>query len=114
MKKTYVFDLDGTICEEKLKGTHFSEFEKVKPILPIVEKMKKIHKNGDKIIIQTARHMGSTNGNIGLVNARVAELTFRWLNKYEVPYDEVYFGKPLGDFYVDDKAMLPEEFLKYE
>jgi len=28
-----------------------------------------------------------------------------WLNKYQIPYDEIHFGKPLADFYVDDKAI---------
>jgi len=110
--KTFVFDLDGTICEEKEKGTHYLEFYYVKPIVPVVEKIKKLHLAGHKIIISTARHMGTTGGNIGLINARVAKITIDWLDKYEVPYDEIYFGKPLGDFYIDDKAMSLEEFDK--
>ena len=27
-----------------------------------------------------------------------------WLNNYEIPYDEIWFGKPLADVYIDDKA----------
>lgn len=110
MSKTYVFDLDGTICTEKEKGTHYSYFADAKPIMPVIEKMRKLHDNGNKIIISTARHMGTTNGNIGLINARVSHLTIEWLNKHKVPYDEVYFGKPLGDYYIDDRAMTLEEF----
>lgn len=110
-KKTFVFDLDGTICEEKEKGTHYSYFEAVLPKKDVVEKMRKLSDEGHKIIISTARHMGSTGGNVGIVNAHVAELTFRWLNKHKVPYDEVFFGKPLGDYYVDDKNISIEQFL---
>lgn len=113
-KKTFVFDLDGTICKEKEKGTHYSYFADVEPVAEVVEKMRELHDAGHKIIIQTARHMGTTNGNIGLINARVGQLTFEWLNKHKVPYHEVYFGKPLGDYYVDDRAMTLEEFIKYE
>lgn len=108
--KTWVFDLDGTICEEKEKGTNFLEFANVKPIYEVVEKMRMLHQKGDKIIISTARHMGTTKGNLGLINARVSKLTIDWLDKYEVPYDEIYFGKPLGDYYVDDKNMSIEDF----
>ena len=38
-----------------------------------------------------------------------------WLNKNNVPYDEVYIGKPwcgFEGFYIDDKAVRPSEFLK--
>ena len=35
-----------------------------------------------------------------------------WLNKHDVPFDEIHIGKPwCGDdgFYVDDKAIRPDE-----
>lgn len=76
--------LDGTICEEKEKETNFLEFANVKPIYEVVEKMRMLHKKGDKIIISTARHMGTTKGNLGLINARVSKLTIDWLDKIEL------------------------------
>lgn len=109
---TFVFDLDGTICDEKEKGTHFSEFASVKPKNEVVEKMRKLHDKGHKIIISTARHMGTTGGNVGLINARVAKLTIEWLDLHKVPYTEIYFGKPLGDFYIDDKNLSIKQFLE--
>jgi dTDP-glucose pyrophosphorylase len=36
--------------------------------------------------------------------ARVGKMTLDWLEKYEVPYDEIFFWKPNGDIYIDDKA----------
>jgi hypothetical protein len=27
-----------------------------------------------------------------------------WLEKYDIPYDEIFFGKPNADIYIDDKA----------
>ena len=36
-----------------------------------------------------------------------------WLKKHDVPYDEIWVGKPwCGDngFYVDDRAIRPSEF----
>jgi capsule biosynthesis phosphatase len=42
-----------------------------------------------------------------------------WLDRHQVPYDELHVGKPWGGkggFYVDDKAIRPDEFtrLSYE
>jgi hypothetical protein len=37
--------------------------------------------------------------------ARVGKITLDWLSKYEVPYDEIIFGKPWADVYIDDNAM---------
>ncbi|HAN2428273.1 TPA: capsular biosynthesis protein, partial [Escherichia coli] len=37
-----------------------------------------------------------------------------WLEKNNVPYDEIYVGKPWcghEGFYVDDKAIRPNEFV---
>lgn len=108
----YVFDLDGTICEEKQKGTPYLDYKNVKPIPEVIERINALHEQGDYIIINTARHMNSTGGNIGLINARVAKITIDWLDNNNVSYDEVLFGKPYGDFYVDDKAMGIGSFLE--
>ena len=48
-----------------------------------------------------------------------AAFIVNWLNKHDVPFDEIHIGKPwCGDdgFYVDDKAIRPDEFarLSYE
>jgi capsule biosynthesis phosphatase len=58
--------------------------------------------------------MKSYNGNLGLINANTAKELLAWLDKWDIPYDEIYYGKPwpgkLG-FYVDDRAVRPDEFL---
>ncbi|CAF1269671.1 unnamed protein product [Didymodactylos carnosus] len=41
----------------------------------------------------------------GAVMADVALVTFDNMKKFGIPYDEVYFGKPWADVYVDDKAV---------
>ena len=46
--------------------------------------------------------MKSENGNIGRVNANIGKITFDTLEKYNIYYDEIYFGKPYADFYIDD------------
>ena len=87
-KGTLVIDLDGTICPIK----------------------------GFRILIFTARQMRTHGGNIGLINVHTSRMTMNWLDKWNVPYDEIIFGKPWpgkGGFYIDDRAIRPDEFLKY-
>ncbi len=60
--------------------------------------------------------MNSYQGNIGLINARTAKVLLQWLEKWEIPYDEIIYGKPWPGhqgFYVDDRTVRPDEFLKY-
>jgi len=71
----------------------------------MIEHLRLLHKDGNTIIIQTARGMGSNSGNLGAAMRAVAELTISQLKQWDIPYDELYFGKPSGDFYIDDKAI---------
>ena len=60
--------------------------------------------------------MKSYNGNIGLINANTAIIMQEWLKKWNIPYDEIYFGKPWPGhrgLYIDDRAVRPDEFLNY-
>lgn len=110
----YVIDLDGTICVEKEKGTPFTEYANVEPKPDVINKINELHDNGHEIIISTARHMLSTNGDVGTIMMRIGEITLSWLRKNNVKYDKIYFQKPYGDFYVDDKSMSINAFLDEE
>lgn len=107
-----VMDIDGTLCEIKTKE---EEYINVKPKYSILNKLKEYKENGFYIILYTSRQMRSYQGNIGKINANTGKTLFEWLEKYEVPYDEIHFGKPWcgkDGFYVDDKAIRPSEFEK--
>jgi capsule biosynthesis phosphatase len=59
--------------------------------------------------------MNTYNGNVGLITANTAKTLLAWLERHDVPFDELHVGKPWpgrGGFYVDDKAIRPDEFLK--
>ena len=101
------FDLDGVICNLKREGQTYSELE---PVEGAIEKLNELKANGHYIIISTARHMKTCNANLGLVNARISFDTLNWLNKFEVPYDEIYFGKPWAEIYIDDNAFRFKEW----
>jgi capsule biosynthesis phosphatase len=94
-------DLDGVIAEIKKENETYAD---VKPIKSAVEKIKKLKENGHYIIIYTARHMKTCDGNVSKVLAKIGRITLEWLDKYNVPYDEIVFGKPWADIYIDDNG----------
>jgi len=95
-------DLDGVICELKQSC---QSYEDVVPIEGAIEKLCQLRDNGHYIIIHTARHMKTCDGNVAKVLARKGKSTLDWLGKYGVPYDEILFGKPWADIYIDDNAL---------
>ena len=95
-------DLDGVICHVKATGQSYAD---VAPITGAVEHLHALRAAGHYIIIHTARHMKTCEGNVGSVVARIGALTLEWLARHEVPYDEIYFGKPWADVYIDDNAL---------
>ena len=110
---TFVFDIDGTLCPIKKKD---EKYEDLVPFHNIVEKIKFYKKNGAKIILYTSRNMNSYTGNIGLINKHTAVILHDWLEKWNIPYDEIVYGKVWPGhkgFYVDDRTVRPDEFLKY-
>lgn len=66
--------------------------------------MQTLKDQGHYIIIQTARHMQTCESNLGRVNARISKDTIEWLERHHIPFDEIYFGKPNADIYLDDNA----------
>jgi len=94
-------DLDGVICRLKKEG---EKYDDLLPVDGAPEKLRELKDAGHYIIINTARHMKTCQGNLGLVGARITLVTLKWLEKYEIPHDEVYFGKPHADVYIDDNA----------
>ena len=49
--------------------------------------------------------MRTHNGNVGAVIADIGPVTFASLAKYDIPYDEIFFGKPWAHVYIDDLAV---------
>ena len=110
---SFVFDIDGTLCPIKKKD---ERYEDLVPYPDMVEKLKYYKDNGAKIVLYTSRNMKTYNGNLGLINKYTAAVLNEWLAKWEIPYDEIVFGKvwpgPKG-FYVDDRSVRPDEFLNH-
>jgi capsule biosynthesis phosphatase len=102
--KRICFDIDNTLLT--LRAPHES-YADIKPIPKILFLLKELKKAGHEIILYTARGMRTHRSNAGKALKAVAMDTFDVLEKYEIPYDEIYFGKPDADIYIDDKAFNP-------
>ena len=112
--QTIVMDLDDTICFP-LHGRKLSEekYGMASPNRTVIEGLKLAKEKGFRIVIHTARRMLTHDGDINKIVDDVGEITTDWLKKNDVPYDEIVWGKPYGVYYVDDKAMRPDEFIEW-
>ncbi len=108
---SFVFDIDGTLCPIKKKGEEYCDLV---PYSDMVEKLRYYKANGARIILFTSRNMNTHKGNLGLINKYTARVLSEWLDKWDIPYDEIIYGKPWPGhkgFYVDDRTVRPDEFL---
>lgn len=99
-KKTFIFDIDGTICTIT-NGNYYQSI----PYIDRIEKINALYDNGHKIIFLTARGMGSTNNNVQAAYAKYYNLTESQLKQWGVKFHSLFLGKPNGDHYIDDKAI---------
>jgi len=95
-------DIDGVICELRRPEQTYAQLE---PLPGAVEKMNALKQAGHYLILCTARHMATCNSNIGLVVARQGKTLLDWLAEQHIPYDEIWFGKPHADVYLDDNGL---------
>jgi capsule biosynthesis phosphatase len=96
------FDFDNTLVTfPKIKDDYTS----VLPIQKNIDILIYLKSFGHTIIIYTARRMKTHNGNIGKVFCDIGKITFDTLEKFNIPFDEIYFGKPYADVYIDDLAL---------
>lgn len=107
MKKTLVFDIDDTISIHKNR-----DYANAKPIQPVIDKLNRLHDEGYYIKLFTGRGQLSCNGDLDLIIKRNKDVLEKWLTDHNVKYDELIFGKPLGDWYIDDKGLSVSDFLK--
>ena len=111
MTNKIIIDLDETISL-KLDG---QGYETALPRNDVIQKMRYYHDMGFEICVFTARNMRTFQGNVGKINMHTLPVIIEWLDKHNVPYDEIVVGKPWcghDGFYVDDRAIRPGEFAK--
>lgn len=109
--KNLVVDLDDTIS-----FTNEGDYLRSIPNYPLVDKLREYKLLNFTITINTSRNMRTFKGNVGKINVETLPNIINWLNHHEIPYDEIYVGKPwcgFEGFYIDDKSIRPSEFVKY-
>jgi capsule biosynthesis phosphatase len=107
--RTIVVDVDDTI------STHIDrDYENAIPHLDIIAKLNDLYDQGWYIIYFTARGQVSCNGDLKLIEETKGPTLRSWLDKNNVKHHELRFGKPIGVYYIDDKAIRPDDFLKLD
>ncbi|MBQ4231799.1 MAG: acylneuraminate cytidylyltransferase [Lachnospiraceae bacterium] len=89
----YVFDIDGVIAQYDPS----LDYANVGPREKMVSAIRTLHEAGNEIVLFTAR--GYVTG------IDWEETTKKQMEEFGVPYDELIFGKPNADFYIDDKMI---------
>lgn len=84
-----VIDMDGTICSEERQ---FSR-SMAEPKKGAVDSINKLFDQGHTIIIYSARTWVEF------------EMTTHWLKTHGVNYHQLILGKPIGDYWIDDRAI---------
>jgi capsule biosynthesis phosphatase len=109
--KVIVIDLDGTLTHDEPE----LDYADRRPRLDVIERLRAYRADGFRIAVHTARNMRTHEANVGLINVHTLPKVLAWLDRHQVPYDEVLVGKPWcghQGFYVDDKAIRPDEFVR--
>ena len=106
---TFVFDVDDTICH-----TNNRKYKNSIPDVEVIEKINKLYDLGNKIVLYTSRGMVSCNGDIEKAIGKNESVLKEWLKENDVKYSELIFGKPIADFYIDDRCMNVKGFKEAE
>ena len=102
IKKIICFDIDNTIC-----FTKGSEYSSSKPKKKIIKLIIKLYEN-NTIILFTSRYMNRYNGNLKLVYKK-KKITEKQIRSWNLKYHKLIMGKPIYDFFIDDKAFNNKE-----
>lgn len=107
--KRLIVDVDETISQKGKDG-----YENARLLGAMRERLKEYKAMGFTIVLCSSRNMQTFASNVGRINAITLPILVDWLNRNDVPYDEIYMGKPWcghEGFYIDDKAVRPIEFV---
>lgn len=73
------------------------------PIPKAISIVRQLHEAGHVIVITTAR--GMSGRGVDTAIAEYGHCTFKMLKELGIPYDELHFGKPYADVYVDTRSL---------
>jgi capsule biosynthesis phosphatase len=108
-EKRIVVDFDDTLCITKNR-----DFENASPKKEVIEKINCFYNSGFEVVVQTARGQVSCDGNVMEADRKYRVQIENWLSKNGVNYTYLTFNKILAQYYIDDKAINPEDFSKLD
>ena len=97
-KKILCFDLDNVLCR-----TIQNNYKESIPLKKNISVVNDLYKKGYCIKIFTARYMGRNKENAIKAKQQGQTLTKMQLKRWRVNYNQLIFGKPSFDVYIDDK-----------
>lgn len=99
--KKFVFDIDGVVAkiQPELK------YDMAEPDIEMIQVINRLYSLGNQIVLFTAR--GYKSG------VDWKEVTIKQLKKWGVKYNELIFGKPDADYYIDDKMLSIDAIRKF-
>lgn len=103
--RTIVCDIDDTIS-----FTTSRDWQNAKPNKKLIDKLNNLYDNGWTIIYSTARGSLSCK-NRDEAKKKYEPIILEWFNKNNVKFTKLSFNKDLAMYYIDDKSILPEDFL---
>lgn len=101
---TWVFDLDETLVT---LPDALNDYSTCLPYENVARLARRLHACGHRIVIHTARRMLSLRGDVSEIERQTRKVMEENLQIHGIPFDEIVFGKPYGDVYVDDKSVNP-------
>ena len=94
-------DIDETICETPASR----DYSESTPLVDRIEKINKLYDEGNTIIYWTARGTGT--------GIDWSEVTRNQFKEWGVKCNDLMFGKPAYDLFIDDKNIDSETFFKH-
>lgn len=104
--KTYVVDIDGTICTQMMDG----KYENAQPLLERIAKINALYEDGHCIVFFTARGMGRFKGDVNKCYETFYDLTKKQLETWSVKFHNLVLGKINADYFIDDKGVNADDF----
>jgi len=108
LHRRLVVDIDDTISV-----TTSRDWENAKPNIPLINKLNNLKLNGWTVDYYTARGSISCKTRTE-AKEKYESIILKWFKENGVLFDTLSFEKPLAAYYIDDKAIRPDEFLELE
>jgi uncharacterized HAD superfamily protein len=91
-------DFDGTVCIVDMSKPYVPKTEIIgEPNIKLIKMLEGMRKEGWRIIIDSSRWWGDFNW------------VKDWLDKNNVPYDDIHLGRLKADLYIDDMSINVKE-----